>query len=567
MGLFSSFSEVFAMKRPTTIIIRVFFRFHSHELTRLTTRRNCDHLPCLLRVQQQQQQHQQRERCSSDTSVRTAAEEAAERARHSCISRRVHLVSPVDLRPNCSSSESTTSTTTTTVESGVSAAAEFENTNYNSEGAGEVARVGGAGGRGRGGRESGSRAIMRRWSSRRLEQKMATREPARSNGHGGHGGGSPNRLHPRRCLAGIGASSNSTPAAAAPPPPGAGAAAVAAVTTTKEATAAAVATPELARRLGQPRSFPHASGVVNQTTGRRAASGSDLSAADSSQSPSLSLSPSPSHPSPAVYPYSLLDANPQHVVASMLLNEGGGGGVCGGLVGRGVAGGGGGGGGGGCCGVEMEHQQQQHEVPASPTASVSSDTTTTTAPGWAERAGLTGGVTAACTATSPLGRESTIGGAAKGGREVPRFLRPVILLLTLSLLAIVGTSVVRGRGGGRGVVFGPAVQAAGGVQLPEEVVDDIFDRADKDRDGVIAGEEIRHVSFVRPCSCYDNSSCIRLLLACCVTPVRILRVYLGQCSFLSLFFFLVLSFTRSLSRFACLDTTLLFSCLYICLSS
>ena len=43
-------------------------------------------------------------------------------------------------------------------------------------------------------------------------------------------------------------------------------------------------------------------------------------------------------------------------------------------------------------------------------------------------------------------------------------------------------------------MFGPAVQAAGGVQLPEEVVNDIFDRADKDRDGVIAGEEIRHVS-------------------------------------------------------------------------
>lgn len=398
---------------------------------------------------------------------------------------------------------------------------------------------------------------MRRWSSRRLEQKMATKEPARSNGHGGHGGGSPNRLHPRRCLAGNGASSKSTPAAPPPPPPGAGAAAVAAATTTKEATAAAVATPELARRLGQPRSFPHASGVVNQTTGRRAASGSDLSAADSSQSPSLSLSTSPSHPSPAVYPYSLLDANPQHVVASMLLNEGGGGGVCGGLVGRGVAGGGGVGG-GGCCGVEMEHQQQ-YEVPASPTASVSSDTTTTTAPGWAERAGLTGGVTAACTVTSPLGRESTIGGAAKGGREVPRFLRPVILLLTLSLLAIVGTSVVRGREGGRGVMFGPAVQAAGGVQLPEEVVDDIFDRADKDRDGVIAGEEIRHVSF----SCYDSSSCI--LLACCVTPVR--TCTLGQRSFLSLFFFSrsIVSFTRSLSRFACLWYSLVF--LLFCLSS
>ena len=45
-------------------------------------------------------------------------------------------------------------------------------------------------------------------------------------------------------------------------------------------------------------------------------------------------------------------------------------------------------------------------------------------------------------------------------------------------------------------MFGPAVQAAGGVQLPEEVVDDIFDRADKDRDGVIAGEEIRHVSSI-----------------------------------------------------------------------
>ena len=150
-------------------------------------------------------------------------------------------------------------------------------------------------------------------------------------------------------------------------------------------------------------------------------------------------------------------------------------------MGRGAAGGG-----GGACGADIK--MLQHMMPSSPANSVSSDT----APGWAERAGLTGGVTAACTAASPLGREVIVG-EPKGDREVPRFLRPVILLLTLSLLAIVGRSALKGRE--VGVVFGPsAVLAAGGVQLPEEVVDDIFDRADKDRDGVIAGEEIRHVS-------------------------------------------------------------------------
>lgn len=90
------------------------------------------------------------------------------------------------------------------------------------------------------------------------------------------------------------------------------------------------------------------------------------------------------------------------------------------------------------------------------------------------------------------------GGGVGDARDVPRFLRPVISMLTLSILAIVGVRI--GRGGWQGLgmfglhdVFGPAVHAAGGAQLPEAVVDDIFDRADKDHDGVIADEEIQHV--------------------------------------------------------------------------
>lgn len=198
--------------------------------------------------------------------------------------------------------------------------------------------------------------------------------------------------------------------------------------------------------------------------------------------------------------------------------------------------------------------------PESPTTSIGSDSGST--PGWAERVGLTGGVAVAasgartrtaapargggregftsCTAVrkrSPLGNElpvtanssdgsSTTAAAAlaalaknNGNREVPRFLRPVIVLLTLSLLAIGGARLFRAssssnssgsgiirisRGGGAGgagwgggvVLFGPAVYAAGGVQLPEAVVDDIFERADKDHDGVIGDEEIQYVSLL-----------------------------------------------------------------------
>lgn len=140
------------------------------------------------------------------------------------------------------------------------------------------------------------------------------------------------------------------------------------------------------------------------------------------------------------------------------------------------------------------------EVPISPATSSSSSENS--GPGWAECAGLTGGVPAAYSPFSScfapkvdngsVSVEETIGCTAilsKGDRKVPRFLRPVIVLLTLSLLAIVGTRVERGMG-----MFGPAVHAAGGAQLPEAVVDEIFDRADKDNDGVIADEEIQYVS-------------------------------------------------------------------------
>lgn len=155
---------------------------------------------------------------------------------------------------------------------------------------------------------------------------------------------------------------------------------------------------------------------------------------------------------------SSLNHDPEHVVASMLLNEDSG------------------------C-----NRGDPQQLPPSPATSVSSDT----APGWAERAGLAGGVTAACTASSPMGKEATAINRLKGDRDVPRFLRPVVLLLTLSLMAIVGARVGRGIG-----MYGPAVHAAGGVQLPEAVVDDIFDRADKDHDGVIADKEIQYVSVV-----------------------------------------------------------------------
>ena len=90
-----------------------------------------------------------------------------------------------------------------------------------------------------------------------------------------------------------------------------------------------------------------------------------------------------------------------------------------------------------------------------------------------------------------------------GSREVPRFLRPVMVLLALSLLAIGGTRLLQAcsgegvwGGGGGMVLLGPAAYAAGGVQLPEAVVDDIFERADKDNDGVIGDEEIQFVSVL-----------------------------------------------------------------------
>ena len=125
--------------------------------------------------------------------------------------------------------------------------------------------------------------------------------------------------------------------------------------------------------------------------------------------------------------------------------------------------------------------------PASPATSGTSDAV----PSWAERVGLAGG--AAVTST-PL--VACCSARLKGDRDVPRFLRPVLLLLMLSVVAIVLTRVGRGIGD-----FGPAVHAAGGVQVSEDVVDEIFERADKDKNGVIADEEIQYVSFSTLCYC------------------------------------------------------------------
>lgn len=149
---------------------------------------------------------------------------------------------------------------------------------------------------------------------------------------------------------------------------------------------------------------------------------------------------------------------------------------------------------------------------SSPATSTASET-----PGWAERAGLTAGAGAGGRPPdarrswwSEVNNSNTDTGDvcstgrknyrfARSGRDVPRFLRPVMLMLTMSILAMVGTMI--GREGWRGTgmfglhnVFGPAVHAAGGAKLQEAVVDDIFDRADKDHDGVIADEEIQYVS-------------------------------------------------------------------------
>lgn len=140
---------------------------------------------------------------------------------------------------------------------------------------------------------------------------------------------------------------------------------------------------------------------------------------------------------------------------------------------------------------------------SSPATSTASE-----APGWAERTGLAdlaaGGAvgvggedpTSSTTLTLDNKPNRTNNEVVLRERDVPRFLRPVILLLTLSILAIVGTKIW--RGGWEGLfglnVFGPAVHAAGGAHVPEAVVDDIFDRADKDNDGVIADAEIQCVS-------------------------------------------------------------------------
>lgn len=105
--------------------------------------------------------------------------------------------------------------------------------------------------------------------------------------------------------------------------------------------------------------------------------------------------------------------------------------------------------------------------------------------------GLTGGVAASRQAAGiPRLGDKSEGRSDWGARDSPRFLRPVLVLLMLSLLTIVGT-MVAGRGMG---IFGPPVHAAGGAQLQEAVVDDIFDHADKDHDGFIADEEIKYVS-------------------------------------------------------------------------
>ena len=193
-----------------------------------------------------------------------------------------------------------------------------------------------------------------------------------------------------------------------------------------------------------------------------------------------------------------------------------------------------------------DHNSSSDDVgvlePASPTNSIASVASEGGGPpGWAERAGLCGGVAVVSTSRrsktktaamavrrgdrvgvvrkrSPLGNEFSIadddddddddggGGLSPvvvikndGSREVPRFLRPVMVLLALSLLAIGGTRLFhasrREEGWSRGVLLlGPAAYAAGGVQLPEAVVDDIFERADKDNDGVIGDEEIQFVS-------------------------------------------------------------------------
>lgn len=211
-------------------------------------------------------------------------------------------------------------------------------------------------------------------------------------------------------------------------------------------------------------------------------------------SPSASLSAVARRPS-------LNDSNtkPEHLVASMLLHQHNHSSHKVGAASGGIS------------NSIQRQQQEQHVHPISPASSSASDN----APGWLERVGLAAGVPAGYShgsspslcerrRSSPLGKinpplscvttteDVKDRGFSRADRDVPRFLRPVLVLLTLSLLAIVGNKVGRGIG-----MFGPAVHAAGGVQLPEAVVDDIFDRADKDRDGLIADDEIKYVSSHR----------------------------------------------------------------------
>lgn len=132
------------------------------------------------------------------------------------------------------------------------------------------------------------------------------------------------------------------------------------------------------------------------------------------------------------------------------------------------------------------------DEPASPATSSASDVE----PCWAERSSMVDGMAATssvCCSTDPSGHSSAVV-RLKAERDAPRFLWPAFFLVMLSVFVIVGTRVGRGVG-----TFAPVVYAAEGHQVPEAVVDGIFDRADKDNDGVIADEEIQYVSL-------DNSS-------------------------------------------------------------
>lgn len=133
-------------------------------------------------------------------------------------------------------------------------------------------------------------------------------------------------------------------------------------------------------------------------------------------------------------------------------------------------------------------EETVRDEPASPATSSASDVV----PCWAELTGLAGGVAATpsvCRSTSPSGHRAAVV-RLKVERDVPCFLWPAFLLVMLSVFVIVGTRLGRGVG-----TFAPVVHAVEGYRVPEAVVDGIFDRADKDNNGVIADEEIQYVSF------------------------------------------------------------------------